>query len=111
MDRDARLISLSGRITNDQAAATRQLIQDYLEQGDTCFVVDLGEVEMIDSSSLGMLVASLRAVAARGGDIKLARAGEQVADLFRLTRLDRVFDMLPTVEAAKAACAAGNGPS
>ena len=65
-------------------------------------VCDLTEVGFLDSSGLSALVSGLKAARERGGFLKLAGLNEQVAKIFKLTMLDRVFELHPSVEAALA---------
>ena len=63
-------------------------------------VLDLQNVQFMDSACLGCLVEALNLMAASGGKIALANADHSVASLFRLTRLDRVFPICPDVMSA-----------
>lgn len=65
-------------------------------------VVDLGAVSFIDSAGLGVLIGLLKRVAARGGDVRLARPQSAVRLVLEITRVTRVFTIFPTVEEASA---------
>jgi len=69
------------------------------------FVLDLQNVEYMDSACLGAMVELLTNMQSRGGHIALANAGRNVEYLFRLTQLDRVFpicrDVMQAIEAAE----------
>lgn len=80
-------------------------ISQLLTDGSTRIVLDISAVQFMDSSSLGALVSLLKMVGNRG-DLIIAGAQGIVADLFKLTRMDRVFRMTPTAEAALEAVAA-----
>ena len=54
-------------------------------------VVDLADVEFLDSSALGMLVKALKRARAAGGDLALTRPQPRVWKVFEVTRLDEVF--------------------
>jgi anti-sigma B factor antagonist len=66
-------------------------------------VVDLADVDMVDSAGLGALIALLKRVDARGGDLKLAGLSSRVRMVFEITRTHRIFDILDTVDEALAA--------
>ncbi|MEM8576660.1 MAG: STAS domain-containing protein [Pseudomonadota bacterium] len=68
-------------------------------------VLDLSQVQFIDSSGLGAIVASMKLL---GGDRRMALAGltPTVAKVFRLTRMDSIFDVFDSVEGALTAGAA-----
>lgn len=66
------------------------------------FILDLKEVEFMDSSFLGSLVSLLQDVEHVRGRIALVNCQPNVAFLFKVTRLDSVFTMYDSVEDAKA---------
>ncbi len=74
-------------------------ISQLLADGVTRIVLDISAVQFMDSSSLGALVSLLKMIGNRG-DLIIAGAKGIVADLFKLTRMDRVFRMVPSVDAA-----------
>jgi anti-sigma B factor antagonist len=70
------------------------------ESGTKDLLVDLKEVRFIDSSGLGVLVSGFKNAATRQGSIKLCGLQTQVKSMFELTRLQRVFDIYPTIDDA-----------
>lgn len=66
-------------------------------------VLDMGQVRFMDSSGLGALLSTLRALAASGGDLKVCALTPAVRVLFELVRVHRVFDVLETRADAVAA--------
>ena len=67
-------------------------------------VMDLAKVEFMDSSGLGTLIALLKRVAGRGGDLKLCCIQKKVRLVFEITRAHRVFEILDTPDEAVEAC-------
>jgi anti-sigma B factor antagonist len=67
--------------------------------GRAVVVLDLLQVKFIDSSGLAAIISVLKQLLP-GGQVRLARAGEPVQSLLRLTRLDRVFSCYPEVTQA-----------
>ncbi len=65
------------------------------------FILDLKEVEFMDSSFIGSLVSLLQDVEHVRGRIALCNCQENVAFLFKVTRLDTVFPMFESVEDAR----------
>lgn len=91
------------RLDAAQATAFRTALLDVLRDTPTArLVLDLQAVKMIDSSGLGVLVSVLKSMGGRGG-IAVAGASAAVQAVFKLTRLDRVFPMHDSVDAALAA--------
>lgn len=64
------------------------------------FVLDIQNVQYMDSACLGCLVEALNRLASHGGRIALVKPVDRVQYLFKLTRLDRVFKICPDVPAA-----------
>ena len=63
-------------------------------------VIDLDEVDFIDSSGLGSLVSCLRLVNKENGDIRLSSLQDQIRALVELTRLHRVFQIFDDCDTA-----------
>lgn len=99
-------VAVVGEARMDAAVAPelKHQIAQLLEDGSTRIVLDLSAVTFMDSSSLGALVSLLKMVGNRG-DLIIAGAKGIVADLFKLTRMDRVFRMADSVDAALGAVA------
>ena len=73
------------------------------EAGLRHVVLDMAKVDALDSSGLGAIVAALKRVAERGGDLKIARLGPRARLVFEITRSHKVFEIHDTVEEALAA--------
>lgn len=87
------------RIDAAVALAFKDRMRDTTDGGVDTVVLDLNHVQFIDSSGLGAIVAAMKNLAP---DRKLILAGltPTVDKVFRLTRMDSVFGVFPTVEAA-----------
>ncbi len=64
------------------------------------FIVDLTNITFFDSSALGAVVGALKAVQPVG-DIVLVVTNQQVTQLLKLTRMDKIFKVFEDVETAK----------
>ena len=87
------LVSLSGSIYVEEAAQIRESLIGYIEKGHKTFLIDLGEVDYIDSSGLGTLVAIQKRALQNGGSVVIKGLKGLVKDLFELTRLTKVFEI------------------
>ena len=96
-----------GRSTCTTAPALRDRIADLLDSGQHQLVIDLGGVEFLDSTGLGVLVAGLNRAREVGGSLSLVCPQERVLKLFRITGLDEVFTVHATVDEALASPSAG----
>lgn len=63
-------------------------------------VIDLSKVNYMDSSFIGALVAGLKHILTKQGEMALVNVQSDVLALFELTRLDKVFKIYPTVSHA-----------
>jgi anti-sigma B factor antagonist len=84
------------------AGATRlsDLLYELGQCGTRHVVLDIQNVQFMDSGCLGCLVEALNMMSSSGGKIALANADHSVKSLFRLTRLDRVFPIAKDVMSA-----------
>ena len=88
-------------LTQDEGVVQlTELLDDLAQSGARHFVLDVCNVQHMDSSCLGCMVEALNRMAANGGRIALVNADHSVAYLFRMTRLDRVFPICSDVMAA-----------
>ena len=88
------ILDLSGRITLGEGSGTlRDAVRDLVSKGSKKIVLNLGNVDYIDSSGLGELVAAYTAVKNSGGDLKLINLTKKVSDLLVITKLATVFDV------------------
>src|SRR5215468_4016654 len=90
---DVAILDLSGRITMGEGTLIlRNHIQKLLNAGDRKFLVNLSDVDYIDSSGLGELVSSFTTVRNQGGQLKLLNLTRRVQDLLQITKLLTVFE-------------------
>jgi anti-sigma B factor antagonist len=91
---DVVILDLSGRITMGEGTLMlRERIQKLLQAGDRKFLLNLADVDYIDSSGLGELVSSFTAVRNNGGLLKLLSLTKRVQDLLQITKLLTVFEV------------------
>ena len=79
-------------------------LSEYVDSGHKRIVLDLSAVEFIDSSGLGAIVSSLKRVGT-DGELVICSLRDAPLSLFKLTRMDRVFNIYPTVEEAMSVAA------
>ena len=88
------VVDMSGRITlGDGSALLRKTLLDLLAQKRTRILLNLADVDYIDSSGIGELVSGYTSVNSRGGELKLLHLTKKVHDLLQITRLFTVFDV------------------
>ncbi len=88
------VVDISGRITLGEGnVMLREIVRDLADKGQKAIVLNLGEVNYIDSSGVGELVKAHTTIRNQGGQLKLANLTKRVHDLLQMTRLSAVFDI------------------
>jgi len=88
------VLDISGRITLGEGnVILREIVRDLAEKGRKAIVLNLGEVQYIDSSGVGELVKAHTTIRNQGGQLKLTNLNKRVHDLLQMTRLSAVFDI------------------
>ena len=100
VDDDTHVVSVSGEIDLFTAPEFKQRMSAPIEEGRSNLIVDLSRTTFIDSSSLGVLIGAHRRLKLRGGSLVVVCDDEAIAKTFKITGLDGVFTLAPTVEAA-----------
>ena len=91
---DVTIIAVSGRITLGEGnVMLREIVRDLAEKGNTRVVMNLAEVDYIDSSGVGELVKTHTTIRNKGGRLKLANLSDRVHSLLEMTKLSSVFDI------------------
>jgi len=79
----------------DEVANFRVKINNLIDGGQRNFTFNFIDCTFIDSTGLGALVAIYKKCAEKDGSIKLKSLKPEVEKLFKLTRLDKVFEICP----------------
>ena len=93
-------VEVDGRLVAAVAPELREEILSQMEDG-TNVLFDLSGMVHIDSSGLGVLVQILQKAKAGGGKVVLAALQSGPKIVFDITKVSRVFEIVPTVEDAK----------
>jgi anti-sigma B factor antagonist len=100
-------------VVSPQEAMTAETADSFREQFIAWFeatggvknvVVTLERVDFMDSSGLGTLIALLKRVSEREGDMKIACLSKKVRMVFEITRAYKVFEIVDSVDEAIRAC-------
>ena len=99
---DLAIVAPLGDLDAGTAPDLQREFDRLLEKGVHFFVVDLGQVGFIDSVGLAQLIRLYKRVRIGEGDVRLAAMPQHVQPVFKLTRLDQVFDIFESsAEAAE----------
>ena len=86
-------IILQGTIYVEDAKEMTEKLVALIESGQTRLLIDLSQVEYIDSSGLGMLIRIQKIAVRNGGNVVLKGVQELVRELFEMTRLTALFNI------------------
>lgn len=91
---DVTVIDAAGRITlGEGASAFRDTVRELTARGDKKILLNLSEVNYIDSSGIGELVSGFTTVTNHGGQLRLLGLSKRVKDLLQITKLYTVFEV------------------
>lgn len=88
------VVDLSGRIVlGEGSALLRTTVRGLLNDQRKLILLNLADVDYIDSSGIGELVSAFTTVKNQSGDLKLLHLTKKVRDLLQITKLFTVFDV------------------
>jgi anti-sigma B factor antagonist len=91
---DVTVLDAAGRITLGEGTSTlRDAIKGIVDGGSKKVLLNLGEVNYIDSSGIGELVSAFTTVTNQGGQLKLLNLNKRIQDLLQITKLYTVFEV------------------
>lgn len=98
---EIKVIDVPSKLNIEKTSEFRNEIYNALEANLKNIVIDFSNCDFIDSAGLGVLVSSYKKAMEQKGNLKLAAIDNlKVLKIFQLTRLDKVFDIYPTLEEA-----------
>ncbi|NWG14185.1 MAG: STAS domain-containing protein [Acidobacteria bacterium] len=100
---DVYILDCSGKITlGEGTMAIRNTVRDILKSGGRKIILNLADVNYIDSSGIGELVSSFTTVTNQGGKLKLLNLTKKIQELLQITKLLTVFSVYDDERAAVA---------
>ena len=95
------VIELEGKIMGGtDSVVFHQKLGEWLKEGYRQIVIDLGKVDWMNSSGLGLLLSGLKTIRESDGALRLARLTEKIKNILKITKLTVVFRIHETVEDA-----------
>ena len=95
------IIEIKGSLVGDgDTDKFRSAVQDFIEQGNKCLVVNLGKVNYMNSSGIGAIISAYTNYKKVTGEVKLAGISDNVQNLLAVTKLIDIFDVHETVDEA-----------
>jgi anti-sigma B factor antagonist len=88
------ILDVAGRIVlGDEIHHLREAVRGLVAEGKKKIILNLAEVDYIDSSGVGELVGNFTTVRNSGGELKLLNLTQKVKDVLHVTKLYTVFDI------------------
>ena len=98
---DVHILDCSGKITlGEGTMAVRNTVRETLKNGGKKILLNLGDVNYIDSSGIGELVSSFTTVSNQGGSLRLLNLTKKIQELLAITKLLTVFQVYDSEQAA-----------
>lgn len=94
------IIHLRGNLDALTAPALKKEVEALFTAQKSFLVFDFESLELIDSSGVGAIVSLFKRTRSLRGEARIARLGGQPAEIFRLLRLDRAFEVHPDLDQA-----------
>ena len=89
-----KVLDLSGQIVlGEGSVQLREAVRGLISKGTKKILLNMGDVNYIDSSGLGELVSAFTTAKNQQADVKLLKLTKKVHDLLQLTKLYTVFDI------------------
>ena len=95
------ILSLKGKIMGGpEATEINDKINQLLDEKKLKIVIDLENVEWMNSSGLGILISTITLLRNNNGALRLINVSEKIKNLLKITKLDTVFKIFDTYELA-----------
>lgn len=99
---DVQLVGVRGRLDQNLTPELDAELDALLEEGYQRFIVDMSEVNYINSGGLRCLVTAWRKAKKEGGNVYLFGLQPRVHQVFSMVGFDKVFELYATQQAAQA---------
>lgn len=94
------VLAIKGEIDVATAPPLRDKLLALVNDGSERVIVDLSNVDFLDSTGLGVLVSVMKRLRTTGGDLRLICTKTHLLKVFEITGLTSVFEIFDTLDAA-----------
>ena len=92
------VIDLRGELDIYTAPRLKGVLSDLVSQGNYQLLVNVAQVEMVDSAGLGVIIGGLKRCRERNGSLVLIAPAGRVLQSLEITRLNKILDISGTTE-------------
>lgn len=101
LDDEILAIILHGSLDATKTGEFDTEIGKHIEQGRFKIIIDCRNLKMVSSAGIGSLVMLQKRLRQRGGVVKLAALFGPAAEVIKIVKLDKVFDIYGDMEYAR----------
>ncbi|HEY6344043.1 MAG TPA: STAS domain-containing protein [Bryobacteraceae bacterium] len=94
------VLSLKGRLTVGESNSVRDKVNECAASGHVNVILDLTDIDYVDSTGLGTMVICFTSLKKLGGALKLVNPNKRNVELLLLTKLHTVFQVFTEVQDA-----------
>ena len=102
MKKGVSVVSVKGRLETDSIGLFRNQFLHHLETLESNIVLNLSEVDYVSSVGLGNIVEVYQEATAKGVNMVVTGANEDVSRLFEITHIDQIIAVAPSLDEAMA---------
>jgi anti-sigma B factor antagonist len=104
--KDITILALSGKIMGGpEAAEINDKFNQLIDKKKLKIIIDLQEVEWMNSSGLGILIQAATLLKNNNGRLRLLNVSDRIQNLLKITKLSGIFETSDTLDAAAASLA------
>ncbi len=101
-EKNAVLLAVKGRIDALSAPEFEKELVEWIEKGETNFIIDLGDLDYISSAGLRSILATAKKLKANEGQILLSSLKDAVKEVFEISGFSSIIPIYESVETALA---------
>ena len=91
------VVTLDGRIIlGEESHFLREKLKSLLAQGKTKIVLNMADINYIDSAGLGILVTASVSAKTKGASVRLCHLGNKFHEVMQMTKILTIFDVYDT---------------
>ncbi len=90
-------------ILNEECGGLLKTVEPLLEKGRMRFVFDMAQATFLNSVNIAAIIATRNRIAAAGGKVAVSDLTDNIKAVFRILKLERLFDLNLTLDQAQAA--------
>ncbi len=93
-----QVLDIRGHIKGSEVSHFRVAVQKAISENQVFLAANMNDVGFIDSSGVGMLITCHQDLKAAGGQLVLMKLSDDIYDLFEMTSIDRLFEIIENEE-------------